>query len=171
MTPEEPEQPNPETQPGFTSPGSPAGSPEGSSSEATGAEGEPHQAIPEDAPSSTSEISLEDRNTAMLAHIGTLISLVTAIGGFVVPLVIYLMKKDEGPESAFVASEAKESLNFQITMLLAAMAVFVLGALTCIGFLLAFPLALYAIIMPIVVGLKAKEGISYPYPVTLRLVS
>jgi len=49
----------------------------------------------------------DERILAILAHILTL------VGSFIPPLVIYLLKKDE---SSFVATHSRESLNFQITI-------------------------------------------------------
>ena len=51
-----------------------------------------------------------DRILAILSHVLTLVAWIFA------PLVIYLVKKDESP---FVREHAKESLNFQLTLILA----------------------------------------------------
>ena len=48
----------------------------------------------------------DEKNIALLAHI------LTIFVGFIAPLVIYLVKKDE---SEFVRENAVESLNFQIS--------------------------------------------------------
>ncbi len=116
-----------------------------------------------------SGISLEDRNTAMLAHIGTLVNFFTGMGGFLVPLIIYLIKKED---SEFIATEAKESLNFQITYLLAGLAAGLLGFVTCgITWFLGVALWVAALVMPLIAGLQAKEGKPYRYPATLRLIA
>ncbi len=49
----------------------------------------------------------DEKTMAILSHILTLVC------GFIAPLIIYLIKKDE---SKFVAEHARESLNFQITL-------------------------------------------------------
>ena len=75
---------------------------------------------------SSSAPSKDDCNIAMLAH------LLGIFFGFLAPLVIWLVKKDE---SRFIGEQAKEALNFQITMTLAC---FISGLLmmVLIGFLL-----------------------------------
>ena len=51
----------------------------------------------------------DEKTLALVCHI------VTFVSAFIAPLIIYFLKKDE---SSFVTSHAKESLNFQITVLL-----------------------------------------------------
>lgn len=104
--------------------------------------------------------SKEARTMAMLAH---LLGIVT---GFLGPLVIWLVKKDE---DAFINDQGKEALNFQITI---AIAMIVSGLLmfACIGFFLVPAVAVLNLVLCIMAGLKANEGISYRYPMTLRLI-
>jgi len=101
----------------------------------------------------------DERTWALLAHALSL------VGSFVAPLVIWLVKKEE---SRFVADHALESLNFQITVGIAG---FIAAALTCVGGFFLLPvIAVYALVMVILATLKASEGKSYQYPLTLRLV-
>src|SRR5207248_9160747 len=70
----------------------------------------------------------DQRTLAMIAH------LLAIPLHWIAPLVLYLIKKDE-PGSKFVADQAKESLNFQLTMLI----VYVISALSMlvlVGFIL-----------------------------------
>ena len=66
------------------------------------------------------EVSQNAKNMAMLCH---LLGIFTC---FIGPLIIWLLKKDE---DAFIDSQGKEALNFQITVTLASI---VAGALSCI---------------------------------------
>ena len=62
-------------------------------------------------------ISTSDEKTmALLSHVLTLVA------GFVAPLIIYLLKKDQ---STFIADHARESLNFQITIFIIIIALFI----------------------------------------------
>jgi uncharacterized Tic20 family protein len=99
---------------------------------------------------------------ALLAHI---LGIFTS---FVVPLIIYLIKKDE---DAFIADQSKEALNFHITVIIAYFALIVISIIT-VGFgALLFPvLGLGVLILGIIAGLKANDGIAYRYPFTLRLI-
>ena len=104
--------------------------------------------------------SKEARTMAMLAH---LLGIVT---GFLGPLIIWLVKKDE---DAFINDQGKEALNFQITI---AIAMIVSGLLmfACIGFFLVPAVAVLNLILCFLAAMKAFEGISYRYPLTLRLI-
>lgn len=121
---------------------------------------EPLAAPPEPPP--PSEIPSEARNLGMLCHLVSLASL-TGIPGILCVLVVWLLKRDEHP---FVDEQGKESLNFNITTLIASVACF----LTVVGILLIIVIAVAYVVLSIVAGIKANEGISYRYPLTIRLV-
>jgi uncharacterized Tic20 family protein len=113
----------------------------------------------------------------MFAHLSALAGglLTSAIGGwgfFIGPLVIWLMKKDTMP---FVADQAKEALNFNITVSGIFVILLILSLLTLgIGFLVTAPIMLIigiaALVFIIIAAMKANQGIAYRYPLTLRLV-
>ena len=102
-----------------------------------------------------------DRMIAMLAHLLPLLGF-----SFVAPLVIYLVKKDE---SAFVADQAKEALNFQITLFIAIMVSVVL-IVVLIGVLMLMGIGLAALVLGIVAAIRANDGERYRYPFTIRLI-
>ena len=54
----------------------------------------------------------EDRQTLMLAHLSQLLDLVTGFGGFIVPLVIWISKKDEIYD---MDEQGKGIINFQLS--------------------------------------------------------
>ncbi|MES2932576.1 MAG: DUF4870 domain-containing protein [Pseudomonadota bacterium] len=108
----------------------------------------------------TSSPSNDERNMSMLAH------LLGIFTGFVGALVIWLIKKDE---SVFVAEEAKEALNFQITMMigyLIASALFII----LIGVVLLPILWIVNLVFCILGAVAASKGSSYKYPFAIRLV-
>lgn len=110
-----------------------------------------------------------DANIAVIAHIGTLINLITGLG-FIVPLVIMLTK---GRDSQLVRANAVESLNFQISIIIYALVSALLTVtviLAIIGIPLLIALFILALILPIVAAVKTSNGESYRYPITLRLV-
>src|SRR5699024_10929097 len=86
----------------------------------------------------------EDRQMLMLMHLSQLLGLATAIGGLVVPIILWQLKKDEIKN---MDEQGKEVVNFQISVLLYA-AVSVLLALVLVGFLLLAAVALINIIFP-----------------------
>ncbi len=102
----------------------------------------------------------DEKNLALLAHIGTW------FGGFVVPLVVWLVKKDE---SQFISDHAKESLNFQISLVI----YFVLSVVMVfivVGFFLLFALGVFSIITTLMATVAASSGKMYRYPLTIRLI-
>lgn len=103
---------------------------------------------------------------AALAHLSALASYLIPFGNFAGPLIVWWLKKDAMP---FVDDQGKEALNFQITLLIIA-AVVAVTLCTPIGFVLAPLLAVYAVVMSIIAGVKASQGIVFRYPLTLRLV-
>ena len=102
----------------------------------------------------------DEKTLAILAHILTIVS------SFIAPLVIYLLKKDE---SAFVSEHAKESLNFQITMIILFIISLIL-MLLLIGFLLIWLLSIANLVLVIIATIKASENKMYRYPINFRLI-
>ena len=117
----------------------------------------------------SSQPSPEDRNFALIAHLSGCIGIVAGgLIGFIGPLVVYLMKKDT---SAYVAAQAKEALNFQITLFLIAIACVVVTVVSC-G--MAFPIVFVPMVLQVVFGIIAalavRDGSDYRYPFNWRLV-
>ena len=99
----------------------------------------------------------DEKTLALLSHALTLVA------GFLAPLIIYLIKKDQ---SSFVSHHAKESLNFQITIFIIMIAL----VITVIGILLIWIVGILALVLVIMASIKANEGKLYKYPFTLRLI-
>jgi len=98
-----------------------------------------------------------ERTMAILCHVLSLFF-------WIVPaLIIYLIKKDE---SSYVAAHAKESLNFQITMTIVAIGLFI----SIIGILLLWLVGILSLVLVIVATVKASENKLYRYPLTWRLI-
>ncbi len=104
----------------------------------------------------------DERLLAILSH---LLAIVPGIG-ILGPLVIYLLKKDE---SSFVAANARESLNFQLTIIILWIISFIL-MLVLVGFLLIWLVNILNTVMVIIATVKAAENRIYRYPVSLRLI-
>jgi len=100
----------------------------------------------------------------MLALVGYF---VVPFGNVVAPLIVYLMKKDESP---FVADQSRESLNFQISLLIYALISGVL-VVVLIGLLLLPIIWVVGVILTIIASVKAANGEAYRYPLTIRLIS
>jgi uncharacterized protein len=116
----------------------------------------------------------DERTWALLGHLSALSAfVVTGIGCVLGPLIIWLVKRDSLP---FAADQAKEALNFNITVLIAAAGLILFSIITVgIGLLLTVPLGFalffYWLIFTIIAAVNANNGIRYRYPFTLRLVA
>ena len=103
-----------------------------------------------------------DKIWSMFSHLSALLGV-----GFVLPLVVYLAMRKE---SEYVATNAREALNFHISVLIYAVCciplVFIL-----VGVPLLLVLGLGSLVLAIIATIKAYDGQCYRYPLTLRLVS
>jgi uncharacterized Tic20 family protein len=117
-------------------------------------------------PATTGLPTQDERTWGMLAHLAAFAFFICPFGNVVGPLVVWLVKRDQ---SAFVADQGKEALNFNISVLLAALVCGVL-VLILVGILLGVALFIFWLAMTIVAAIKASEGARYRYPFTLRLV-
>ena len=122
--------------------------------------------------------SSEERGWAMAAHLcgllwilggGGLIflpfgglALFTVLG----PLIILLSK---GPSMPYVAVQAKESLNFQITMWLLGL-ISALLTVVLIGFVLLWILGVVNLVLVIIAAIRVSDGAPYRYPFAWRVV-
>ena len=87
--------------------------------------------------------------------------------GIIVPLVIYLKKKDESKD---VAAHAREALNFQITYLIYALLSLPLFLVFLIGFFTMLAVICAVAVFAIIALIKANDGELYEYPFTMRFI-
>ncbi|PYJ24121.1 MAG: DUF4870 domain-containing protein [Verrucomicrobia bacterium] len=115
----------------------------------------------------TSTSSSDVRTWNVLCH-------ATALAGFFVPwaghilgpLIVWLAKRRDSPE---IDEHGKESLNFQISMLIYNVIAGVL-CLVLIGFVILAILHILNLVLVIVASIQASEGKFYRYPLTIRLI-
>jgi uncharacterized Tic20 family protein len=108
-----------------------------------------------------------ERTWGMLAHLAALTGVVVPLFGCVLgPLFVWLARRDQ---SSFVEGQAKEALNFNISVFLASIVCSLL-MLVFVGFILGAALFIAWLVMTLIAAIKASEGIAYRYPFSLRLV-
>ena len=113
-------------------------------------------------------VSRDDRTWAMLSHLSALVGYsIVPFGNVVAPLIIWLIRKDQ---SWFVDDQAKEAINFQISMVIYALISIPL-VLLLIGIVLLIFLYVFGIVMVIIAAIKANDGVQYRYPVTIRFIT
>lgn len=102
----------------------------------------------------------------MLSHLTAFAGWIMPFGNIVVPMVIWLVRKDEMP---FVDDQGKESVNFQLTMTLAAAISFFLTVIF-IGLFLLIAIAVIEVVFVIIATIRSNDGIAYRYPLTIRFI-
>ena len=120
--------------------------------------------------SSTSPTSTSTsvRTWCILAHATALVGFLVPVAGHIVgPLIIWLAKRQDSPE---IDAHGKESMNFQISMLIWN-AISAILILVLIGIPLLILLHILNIIFVIVASIQASEGKLYRYPFAIRLIN
>lgn len=102
----------------------------------------------------------DERTWALITHLSTIVT------GFLGPLIVMLAK---GNESKWVKAHAVEALNFQLTLLIAYFAGFVL-TFVVVGFCVVVGAVLGSLVLSILAGVKAYQGGAYRYPATIRFL-
>lgn len=114
----------------------------------------------------------DTRTYALAAHLSALLSLFVGLP-FIGPLVVYLVKKDD----PFVRAHAAEALNFNLSVMVYAAGLLIVGLLLLIVlvglllWLLLIPLGVAWFILTCIAAAKAGDGEMYRYPLTIRFVS
>ena len=99
----------------------------------------------------------------MLAHLSGILL-------FFGPLALWLFKKDS---HEFVADQAREALNFQLTETIFAVVAFVqnmIPIVNCITGIVTLAEFLADVVLIILAAVKSNDGVRYRYPVALRLL-
>ncbi len=101
----------------------------------------------------------------MFMHLGLLAGYAVPLGGLVVPIVLWQLKKNESPQ-----------IDQHGRMIASAMVAFVLYGivagilcLVLVGFVLLFAVGICSVVFPIIGGLKANDGEYWPYPLVPKL--
>jgi uncharacterized protein len=117
---------------------------------------------------------METSTTSSNVRIWTVLCHASALAGFFVPwaghilgpLIVWLIKRGDSTE---IDEHGKESLNFQISMLIYNLIAGVL-CLVLIGFVILGILHILNLVLVIVASIQASEGKLYRYPITIRLI-
>ena len=103
----------------------------------------------------------------MLCHASALVGFFVPWAGHILgPLIIWLAKRGDSPE---IDGHGKESLNFQISMLIYSLIAGVL-CLVLVGFVLLGILHILNLVLVIIASIQASEGKLYRYPISIRLI-
>jgi uncharacterized Tic20 family protein len=119
-------------------------------------------------PAPTSSTSSEVRTWSVLCHASALLGLFFHFFGHLLgPLVVWLIKRDASPE---IDANGKESLNFQLSMLIYDIVAGIL-CLLLIGIPILIALWVLNTVFVIIASVKTSNGEFYRYPFTIRFLS
>ncbi len=110
--------------------------------------------------------SPDAKTMGMLAH------LLVIFTGFIGPLIIWLVKKDQSP---FVNQQGKEALNWAITLLIVAVGSVIVALIPFIGWLVGClgwaAMVVSNIVFGILSTIEVNKGNPYRYPICIRFIS
>ena len=109
----------------------------------------------------------EDKQLLMITHLSQLLDLVTGVGGFIVPLVIWITQKDK---VLGMDTHGKMVLNFQISMFIYCIIAIPLIFLLGLGILIMIVIGLIMLIFPIVNAIKVSNDQIPSYPFTIEFL-
>ncbi|MGH7244963.1 MAG: DUF4870 domain-containing protein [Phycisphaerales bacterium] len=99
----------------------------------------------------------------LIAHLGT-----PFIAPLIAAIIMWQIKKDQSP---FLNDHGREATNFQISLVIYAVAVGILGVITCgFGWILSIPLIVLNIVGCVLAAKAAHRGEYYRYPMSIRVV-
>ena len=110
--------------------------------------------------------SPDDRNWCMFIHLSQFCNYVVPIAGLIVPLILWVMKKDE---SAIIDLHGKIVLNWIITEFILAIGFGIL-IIFIIGIPLLLALLVLGFVFPILGAVKAQNGETWPYPFSFEFI-
>lgn len=109
----------------------------------------------------------EDKQLIVLTHLSQLLDFVTGIGGFIVPLIIWLLKRDE---VSGMDEHGKAILNFRISMFIYVLLCIPLILLLGLGILGLFVLGIFYLVFPISNAIKASNNEPPSYPLSIKIL-
>lgn len=125
-------------------------------------------------------VSSGDRNMAMLCHLISFVGIVIPFGNILGPLVVWLIQREKSP---FVDEHGKESINFQLSLIVysfVGVLLLVVSAILVIVFigifmlvivgLIVLALFVFSLIVVIVASVRASNGEMYRYPLSIRFL-
>ena len=119
-------------------------------------------------PPSTPISSADVRTWNVLCHASALPGLfLHFLGHLLGPLIVWLVKRGDSPE---IDAHGKESLNFQLSMLIYD-AIAAILCLVLIGIPILIALWIMNTVCVIIASIRASEGKFYRYPITIRFLS
>ena len=109
----------------------------------------------------------ENKQLLVLTHLSQLLDFVTGIGGFIVPLILWLTKKDE---IINMNEHGKAIINFRISMFIYVLICIPLILLLGLGIIGLIILGIFYFIFPIINAIRASNNELPNYPFSIRII-
>jgi hypothetical protein len=114
------------------------------------------------------ETNSQARRLAMLCHLLSFAYCILRMGLVLAPALIWMSQRRH---YTFVDDQGRESVNFQITVLLAALvALGLANFVPKIGYNLLFVIGLIHLVLTFIAAYQANRGVAYRYPLCWRLI-
>lgn len=110
----------------------------------------------------------EDNQLIVVTHLSQLISLVIGFGSLIVPLILWVTQKEKVHQ---MDEHGKNIINFQLSLLVYCLICIPLILLFGLGILGLIVLGIVSIVFPIINAIKANNGETPKYPLSLNFIS
>lgn len=109
----------------------------------------------------------EDNQLLVITHLSQLLDLITGIGGFIVPLIIWLTQKDK---VLGMDAHGKMILNFQISMFIYSIISIPLILLFGLGIFFLIAIGILVLVFPIINAIRVSNGEVPEYPLSIQFL-
>lgn len=109
----------------------------------------------------------ENKELLVLTHLSQLLDFITGIGGLIVPLILWAIKKDEVQG---MDKHGRAIINFRISMFLYVLLCIPLILLFGLGLLGFLVIGVFYLIFPIINAVKASNHEDPVYPMTINFI-
>lgn len=103
----------------------------------------------------------------VITHLSQLLDLVTLVGGFLAPLILWQVNKDR---VANMDEQGRAIINFRLSMIIYSLICIPLVLLFGLGLLGFAAIAIFYFIFPIINALKVSNGEQPSYPLSLNIL-
>lgn len=103
----------------------------------------------------------------VLTHLSQLLDLITGFGGFIVPLVLWLVNKEQVYK---MDVHGKSIVNFQMSMFLYVLISIPLILVFGLGIFFLIGIAILCFLFPIINAIKASNGQEPNYPLSINFI-
>lgn len=114
----------------------------------------------------THQVQREDNQLLTITHVLQLLAFGTGFGGLLVPLIIWLTKRDEIID---MNEHGKAIVNFQLSLILYSIIAIPL-LFILVGFVVLFAIAILGLVFPIINAVKANNKEPIYYPLTIPFI-